>query len=151
MRKLLILAALVVPLCGCPMNQSQQQQVLRASDQAAIIVSAAQKAETTAYEQKLITPAEHQFIEQQFNSVGQIGVTVDNCIGNASNQGSVLICLNSAITSIDSINASGGLYLKSTQAKNDFTIAITGVRTVLASVDAALGGVAPVVAQNGGK
>jgi hypothetical protein len=41
------------------------------------------------------------------------------------------------------MNSSGGLYLKSAQAKEDYTLAMTAVRTVLASIEATMGGVPP--------
>ena len=145
MKRLAILAlsASILPLAGCPMTATQQQQVLKASDEAAIVVAGGQKAETAAFQQGLIPAAEHHFMEQQFASLGQIGKTVDSCVAASGSKGAMLTCLNTAITSVDAINANGGLFLKSTSAKNEYAAVMLGVRTVLASIDATLGGTPP--------
>lgn len=151
MRKTLALLALAsaLALTGCPLTSTQQQQVLRASDDAALVVQTAQKAVDAATQQGLISTADRNFIQQQFGSLGQIGKTVDSCVGNAADKNATIGCINTAINSVDAINQTGGLYLKSTQAKNDFAVAIAGVRTTLAAIDAMLGGTAPAVPAGG--
>lgn len=153
MKNLALLAIWPVALLltGCPLNSTQQQQVLRASDNAALVVAAGQKAETTAFNDGLISQADHSFIEQQFGSVGQVMKAVDSCVAGSGNKGAILSCLSTAINSVDAINANGGLYLKSAQAKNDFAVAVGGVRSVLASIEATLGGTPPVAPTGGGQ
>jgi Flp pilus assembly protein TadG len=142
---LLLALPLALALTGCPMSSTQQQQVLKASDDAALIVATAQQAETAAAKQGLISPADDQFIEIQFQSIANMGKTVDSCVAGANDKNATVACITTAINEVDVINSNGGLYLKSTQAKNDFAIAVAGVRTTLASIETMLGGTAPPV------
>jgi hypothetical protein len=146
--KAVLLAGLIsfalLPLCAFSCSGSQQQQAAQASLQASTVIVTAQQAEIALYGQSLDTAAEHQFIETQFDAIGQIGTTVDACIGSASQTNGVFTCLNTAITKLDAINAQGGLELKSAQAKAGFAAAVLGVRTVLASIEVTLGGTPPV-------
>jgi hypothetical protein len=135
----------LITLCmvGCPMNSTQQQQAANASLQAATVFKTAQAGEITAFQNGLIPAADHQFIELQFGNVAQIGKTVDSCIAAASAQAGVFTCLNAAITNLDTMNTNGGLELKSTQAKTDYALAMTSIRTVFASIEATMGGTPP--------
>ncbi len=136
-------ALATICLVGCPLNSTQQQQAAQASLQASTVLQTAQQGEIAAFKAGLIPAADHQFIETQFEDVAGVGRTVDSCIGAASNKTGVFTCLNTAIGQIDQMNSSGGLYLKSAQAKEDYTLAMTAVRTVLASIEATMGGVPP--------
>ena len=49
LRMLLLLP--LIALCGCPLSSNQQQQILKASDDAALIIATAQTAETAAAKQ----------------------------------------------------------------------------------------------------
>lgn len=141
---IIAVSALALCLCGCP--TSQQQQAAQAIDNAAIALQAAQNVETSAHQQGLISNSDDAFIQQQFVSLSTVGLTVDTCIGGATASGAAITCLNTAITGVDQINAQGGTFLKSATAKADFELGITAVRTVLASIETAIGGTPPVAA-----
>jgi hypothetical protein len=148
--KAIVLVSLIsftlLPLCAFSCSGSQQLQAAKASLQASTVIATAQQVEIALHQQSLETDAEHQFIEQQFDDVGQIGTAADACIGSASQKNGVFTCLNTAIAKLDAMNAQGGLELKSVQAKGTFETAIAGVRGVLASIEATLGGTPPVAA-----
>lgn len=124
-------------LCGC---NNPQEEAAKASLQVTIVLQAAQQGEIAAHNQALIPDNEHQFIQQQFLTLAQADKAVNACVAQANSKGAVLSCLNTALATVDSIYQSGGLYLKSQTARNDFSIGITGVRAVLASIEASLGG-----------
>jgi len=134
--------AVVLITTGCPANQ--QQAAANASLQASTIISTAQQGEIVAHNQGLIPDADHQFVQQEFENLGQVGKTVDACIGSASGKAGVFTCLNSAISSVDQMQQQGTLNLKSTNAKQTFSTVISGVRGVLATIEATLGGTPPV-------
>lgn len=138
----LILAPAVL-LIGCPANTATLQKAAQASENAAIVVQGLETAEIAAHQQGLIPDTDHQFIQQQVLTLSSIGKTVDSCIAAAANQAGAVVCLNTASTQIAQINASGGLYLKSTQAKQIFSIAISGVQAALAAVETTMTGTAP--------
>jgi len=140
MKHLIFLAPLIL-LTGCPANV--QQQAAQASLNASIVVKNAQVAEKAAAVQGLISSSDDKFIQQQFDTIGQIGLTVDNCISAASNRAGTISCLSTAVTNLDTIYTNGGLYLKSATALNDFNVAVSGVRSVLAGIEATLGGTVP--------
>ena len=134
----LMLVAIV--LTGCPaQNGSQLQQAATASENAAIIMQGFENAEITAHTQGLIPDADHQFIQKEVATVAALGKTTDSCIATAGTSTGAVSCLSTAITEIDQINSDGGLYLKSASAKQDFSLAMTGIKTVLVSIETMLG------------
>jgi len=144
------LALLTVPLAlcltGCP--SATLQKAAQASENAAIIVQGMETAEIAAHTQGLIPDADHQFIQEQVSNLAAIGKTVDSCIGASGTNAAASTCINTALTQVQQIQANGGLYLKSTEAKNDFSIAISGVEGVLVSIETILNGQpAPAAAQ----
>lgn len=134
---------------GCPANTTTLQKCATASNQAAIIVQGFNTAEIAAHQQGLIPDADHQFIEQQVVSLGEMGKTADGCIRTAGTNAAALVCINSAIATVETINQQGGLYLKSDKAKSEFTLVLAGVKAVLQSLVAVLGGPAPTAASKG--
>lgn len=139
----LVLGATCVGLIGCPANSATQlQQAATASENAAVIVQGFQNAEIAAHTQGLISDADHQFIEREIGTVAQLGKTTDTCIASAAAQSGALSCINAAVTELDTINANGGLYIKSPAAKADFQVAMTGVKAVLVAIETTLGGTA---------
>ena len=146
MKRILIASvALVMSLgmIGCPMNSTQQQQAAQASLQASTVLKVAQQGEIAAAQNGFIPAADHQFIQIQFENVALLGKTLDSCVRTANNNGAAIICLNTAITNVDQMNTNGGLGLKSVQAKQDYQLAMTAIRTVFASIVATLGGTPP--------
>jgi hypothetical protein len=127
-------------LCGC---DSPQQEAAKASLQVTIVMQAAQQGEIAAHNQHLIPDNEHQFIQQQFISLAEADKAANLCVSQATNKGAVISCLNAAIGGVDSIYQNGGLFLKSQTARNNFSIAIIGVRGVLSAIEATLGGSVP--------
>lgn len=140
MKLALLTAWLALPLLltGCP--SAQLQNAAQASENAAIIVQGLETAEIAAHGQGLIPDADHLFIQQQVQSLAAIGKTVDACIGGAGTTKGAVACLQTAVTQVQQIQANGGLYLKSTTAKNDFSVAMSGVEGVLTSVEIMLNG-----------
>ena len=126
-------------LTGCPAKSNQLQEAAQASENAAIIVQGFQNAEIAAHQQGLISDADHQFIQKELLTVATLGQTTDSCIAAAANSTGAVGCISTAVTEIDQINADGGLYIKSATAKQDFSIAMTGVKTVLVSIETMLG------------
>lgn len=147
MKKLALLSIfLALPLTGCP--SATLQKAAQASENAAIIVQGMETAEIAAHNQGLIPDADHTFIQEQVENLAAIGKTVDACIGAAGTNAAASTCINTALTQVQAIQANGGLYLKSTEAKNDFSIAISGVEGVLNSIELILNGQpAPAAAQ----
>lgn len=137
---ILALCAGTAALTGCPANTTTLQKCATASNQAAIIVQGFNTAEITAHQQGLIPDADHQFIEQQVVSLGQMGKTADACIRGAGTNAAALVCINRAVATVDTINQQGGLYLKSDKAKSEFALVLAGVKAVLQSLTAVLGG-----------
>jgi PBP1b-binding outer membrane lipoprotein LpoB len=138
---LLIVPLLAIMLTGCPSTTAtQRQQAAQASDNISIVLQGAQQAEIAAHGQGLIPDADHIFVQQQFSTIAKLGKTTDSCILNTTTTAGTVDCLNSAVATIDQINSSGGLYLKSAKAKEDFALTMTSVRAVLASVATVLGG-----------
>ena len=142
MKRLILagIAPVIFMLTGCPaQNGSQLQQAAQASENAAIIMQGFENGEIAAYQQGLIPVADHQFIQKEVATVAALGKTTDSCIGAAGTPGGAVSCINTALNEIDQINADGGLYLKSAAAKQDFTLAMTGIKTVLVSIETMLG------------
>ncbi len=147
MKRIAILTTLMLGtfcIAGCPANQNQLQQAAQASENAAINVQAFENSEIAAHSQGLIPDSDNHFIQEQVATIADLGKTTDSCIAVAGTSQGALTCINSAITAIDSINASGGLYLKSPTAKQDFSIALIGVKGVLVTLETMLGAPAPV-------
>lgn len=138
-----IALAATLPLVGCPANTATLQKAAQASENAAIVVQELETAEIAAHQQGLIPDADHQFIQQQVLTLSSIGKTVDSCIGAAGTQAGAVVCLNTASGQIAQINANGGLYLKSTEAKQIFSIAMVGLQAALAVVQTELTGQTP--------
>jgi len=147
MKRLALLSIfLALPLTGCP--SATLQKAAQASENAAIIVQGMETAEIAAHTQGLIPDADHQFIQEQVGNLASIGKTVDSCIGAAGSNQAASTCINTALTQVQQIQTNGGLYLKSTTARNDFSIAVSGVEGVLVSIETILNGQpAPVAAQ----
>lgn len=133
--------ALLLPLMGCP--SASLQKAAQASENAAIIVQGLETAEIAAHSQGLIPDADHLFIQQQVQTLAAIGKTTDSCIAASGANAAAVVCINTALTQVQKIQANGGLYLKSAQAKNDFSLAMSGVEGVLVSIETVLGGTAP--------
>jgi len=133
-----VLALAAVGLVGCP--ASTQQKVAQAAQTASIVVVNFQTAEIASYQQGLISPADHQFIEQELGSVAVAGKALDSCIATATNTTGDLACIQTATTAINTINNQGGLGIKSATAKQEFQAAMTAFNTSLATITALLGG-----------
>lgn len=133
----------VLALTGCP--SGAVQQAAQASANAAIALKSAQQGEIAAFKSGYIPAADHQFVEQQFLTIGELGQTTDSCIKSASNNNGAITCLNSALTQLNTINSQGGTYLKSAPAKSYFSLAVSAVESVLASIDTTLGGTPPAI------
>ena len=145
MRRITALCAvglMALALVGCPSSTSttQRQKVAQAAQTASIIVKDFQQGEITAHAQGLIPDADHKFIQKELKDVGEIGLTLDVCIRSTTTSAGIVVCANSATSALDQINTDGGLYLKSTQAKTDFQLAIIGTRTALAVIATLFGG-----------
>jgi len=133
------LAALV--MTGCPsLNSTQRQQAAQASENVTIVLVAAQKAEITAHEQALISDSDHVFIQQQFLTVARLDKATNDCILKATDTHGTVACLTTATVTLDQINAEGGSFLKSAQAKQQFTFTLLSIRTTLSSIAQVLGG-----------
>lgn len=133
--KVAVVTAMVLTLAGCP-SGTTQQKAAQASENAAIIVQGLQASEIAAHNQGLIPDADHTFIETEVLALSQVGKTVDSCIRTAGTPAGTVSCLNLAVNQVDQMQAEGALKLKSTQAKQDFSIALTGVKAVLVSIQA---------------
>jgi len=139
MKRFLALSALAVMLCGCP-SGTQQQQIAAAAQNASIAVQGFQQVEIASYQAGAVSAEDHKFIEQQLVSVAQMGKTADSCIRTATTKQGTIQCVTTAIATVDQLNASGALYIKSSDAKQKYQIAMTGVRTALAVIVTIEGG-----------
>lgn len=126
-------------LAGCP-SGTNQQKIAQAAQNASIAVQGFQQIEITAHNNKAITDADHQFIQQQLISVAQMGKTADSCIKVATTKQGVIQCVTTAITTIDQLEQNGALGIKSEDAKQKYQIALTGVRTALGVIVTIEGG-----------
>ena len=132
-------------LAGCP-SGTNQQKIAQAAQDASQVVLAFQQGEIVAHQSGTISDADHQFIQEQLVTVSALGKTTDSCIRTATTTAGTIQCANTAITTIDNLNTQGALHLKSTQAKTDFSIAMLGLRTALATIVTIEGGTAPAIA-----
>ena len=137
----------VVPLCilvallglvGC--SPANQQQAARAADNASIIVKSFQAGEIQAYQSHLVSPSDHQFIQQSLSSVAEIGLVADSCIKTATTKQATLQCVDTAADGVQKIYDAGGTYIKADKSRNDFQIAMLGVKTTLQTIGVMLGG-----------
>jgi hypothetical protein len=137
-RPLLLALAFCATLTGCPLNTTQQQALANASDNAAKIAGAAQQVEITAYQQQLITQADHDFIETQFKSLATAGLAADTCIKSASAKTAALTCLSTYATAVQTIGAQD-VGIKSSNAQATFNLTITSIEGVLSALETELG------------
>ena len=122
---------LAVVMAGCPSATTQQKAALAAQNASTIVV-AFQKSEISSFQAGLVPAADHQFIEAQLVTVGQLGLTLDSCIRTATTSAGTVACVNTATATINQINTDGGLYIKSAGAKQDFQLAMTSLNAALA-------------------
>lgn len=132
-------------LAGCP-SGTNQQKIAQAAQDASQVVLAFQQGEIVAHQSGSISDADHEFIQEQLVTVSTLGKTTDSCIRTATTTAGTIQCANTAISTIDNLNTQGALHIKSTQAKTDFSIAMLGLRTALATIVTLEGGTAPPVA-----
>jgi hypothetical protein len=125
-------------LTGCP-SSANRQQVAQAVDNISIILVGFENAEVAAHDAKLIPDDDHTFIQHSMLTLGQAGKAADVCIKNSATPQGDVSCIDTVVTTVDQINATGGTYLKSAKAKSDFQIAMSSVKTVLVSIEAVLG------------
>lgn len=135
-----IAAAMILFCAAFSCNAPQRQQVAQAAQDASTVVKGFQQGEIVAYQQGLIPADDHQFIQQSLVTVATAGKTLDDCIRSAANNAGMITCVNSAVATIDQLNADGALRLKSDKAKTSFQLAMAGTRTALAVITTVLGG-----------
>lgn len=161
MKRISVLAVLAMAtlLSGCPSGTSttQRQQAAQASQNASIIVQGFQSGEIAMYDGGknclaaattdtakaacvVISDEDHQFIQKQLVTLATVGKTTDSCIGSTTTTAGIVACVNTAVQSVDQINNDGGLYIKSPQAKQNFQLAMVGVKTALSVISTVLGG-----------
>lgn len=138
MRKLLALGALALCLCGCP--SGTQQDAAKASLQVTVVMTAAQQVEITAHNSKLVSDSDHEFIQKQFITLAEADKAANSCISQAANTGAVIVCLNTAISTVDQINQQGGTFIKSPSAQANFNLALTSVKSILQTIETTMGG-----------
>lgn len=136
--QLSLVGLLVIGLAGCP--NANLQRAAQASQNAAIIVQGLETAEIAAHQQNLIPDDDHQFIQREVLALATLGKGTDSCIAAAANVNGAVSCIRTAVTAVDAINADGALNLKSVKAKQDFTIAMSSVKTVLLTIETTLNG-----------
>jgi hypothetical protein len=139
-----LLAPLALALMGCP--AAQRQQVAQALQTASTVVQSFQQAEIVSHNQGVVSDDDHHFIEQQLLTVAAAGKTADSCVQTTTTVAGDIACVNTMATMVDQVNTQGGLYIKSAQAKQDFQLAMTGLKAALATINAILGGPAPAAA-----
>ena len=133
-----VLAVFAVGLSGCP--ATTQIKVAQAAQTASIVVVNFQKAEIVSFQQGLISPNDHQFIEGELTNSATAGIALDSCIKTATNNAGYLACLTTTQTAINTIADNGGTGIKSAQAKQDFQAAMAAYNVALATAKALLGG-----------
>lgn len=133
LKKLALLTGAAIILTGCP-DATTSQKAAQASQNAAIIVQGLETAEIAAHQQGLIPDDDHKFIQTEVLALAQVGKTVDSCIRSAGAAAGTVSCISTAVNEIDQMQSEGAMQLKSTQAKQEFSIAISGVKAVLVSV-----------------
>ena len=148
------LAALI--LAGCP-SPTAQQNAAKASQVASAAVVAAQQGEITVYNTGqqclaaaqspaqqgaciVIPPDDHQFLQREFVAISELGKTLDSCILGSTTTAGTVACANTALVTVNQINADGALALKSDKAKTTFQLVITSVQVGIQTIQALLGG-----------
>jgi Fe-S-cluster-containing hydrogenase component 2 len=142
MKRIAILASLALAtlcLAGCP-SGTVQQKAAQASKDAAVGVQAFQTAESIAHQQGLIPDADHALIKGYLLDTAQMGEAVDSCIKASTTSAGVTACVNTAINTVTTLNTEGALHLKSATAQNDFSAAMTGLKSALTVINTMIGG-----------
>jgi hypothetical protein len=141
-----------VLLGGFACNSSQRQQIAQAAQDAATILHGFESGEVAAYNQGktclasgmsgciVIPDSDHLFIQQSMVTIGTAEKAMHSCIRTATSTAGAVACVNTLVSTIDVINADGGLHLKSPQAKTDFQLAMIGARTALTVIVTVVGG-----------
>jgi hypothetical protein len=129
--KLVILAALALAGCGFKCSPQSQQKAALAAKNASIVVQSFQDAEISSYRAGLVSPEDHLFIQGQVKKAARVGLALDSCIRMATSSAGTVACIDVSVQTIDSINSEGGLGIKSTEARQTFQIAMTGVKAAL--------------------
>lgn len=144
MKRIIALTALCIGLCaaltGCPANQSQQVKAINAVHIALTAGRGVQDAEILAYQSHLVPDADHQVIQESFMALGRASTAADSCLGAASTSEGILACVNSVVSTVDTLNSDGVTHLKSAEAKADFTAAMQSVKASLSVITAVVGG-----------
>ncbi len=135
---LLLLAPALFLLSAC--TDSDRQQAAQAAQNASIVVRGFQAGEIAAHQQGLIPDVDHAVIQRELVDVATVGKTADSCIRSATGKPGIIACVDAAVAGVDSINADGGLYLKSDKAKTEFQLAMVGVKSALQVLSTYLGG-----------
>jgi len=138
---LFVMSLVSLVLIGCP--EGSQSKAALASLQVTQVIQTSQDAEIAAFDQHLISPSDHKFIQEQFKTIATLDKSANDCIKSASSQGAVVVCVNTAISGIDQVYTNGGTFLKSSQARSTYQLAISSIRGVLAAINTMLGGTAP--------
>jgi len=131
-----LLLALV--MAGC--TPATQTKVANAVLTASTVIKSFQAAEINSHQQGLISEADHQFIQLELGNVAVAGKALDSCVASATNVQGDLVCLSTAQTAIDQIDAAGGDGINSAQAKRDFKAAMAEFKISLATIQAVIGG-----------
>jgi len=154
--KFLFLSLAALILSGCP-SPTAQQNAAKASQVASAAVVAAQQGEITIYNTGqqcvaaaqsvaqtgacvVIPPDEHLFLQKEFVAISELGKTLDSCILGATTTQGTVACANTALVTVNQINADGALALKSDKAKTTFQLVITSVQVGIETIQTLLGG-----------
>ncbi len=154
----LLAATLLLPLLtGCPTG-SQQKKAAQADENVSSVLSAASQSEIAAFNQGqqclqvattdvqkasciVIPQADHDFIQTQFRSVAEAQKALNTCIVTASNgNAGIIACVQTASTTISTINSQGALGLKSDKAKTIFSGVMSAVNIGIQTIATVLGG-----------
>ena len=130
---------LAVMLMACP-STSQRQQAATAAQQASAVIAGFEQGEIVAYQQGVIPKEDHLLIQEYMLTIARSGKATDACILASSSNAGIVTCVNTALNTIDQLNAEGGLHLKSPTAQRDFQLAMIGTRTALAVIVSIMGG-----------
>lgn len=134
----LALPLLALSLTGC--TPATLAKLAQASDNASIIMKGLESAVNAAHTQGLIPDADDLFIQQSVSTVASAGTTLDACIRGAGSTNGAVVCISGTMTQLQTLQSEGALHLKSPQAISDFSIAISSVQTLLASVETTVTG-----------
>jgi hypothetical protein len=149
------LTYLAMMLSGCPSgtSQSQLQKAATASEQAMIVVQGFQQGEILAYGQGkscqaspvtttcvIISDEDHLFIQQSLQTIFTLDKTVNTCIGTAGTKTAAVTCTDTAVASIDQLQAEGLTHIKSVPAKQDYSLVMISVKSALTIIKTMLEG-----------